>query len=94
MVALLDILLAEAATRKAMERGFGLCARHALPALAMLSRDSRLFLAGALRVKFEIMRWELNETLRKSAWSSRPEQDGDDPTAWRRAIRLISGHMT
>lgn len=90
---LLGILLRETDARQALERGLGLCARHALPAVAALGKDRSRVLAAALRVKYQIMVWELNEMLRKSAWTARPEPEGSERSSWRRAVALVCGPM-
>ncbi len=93
-VELLGILLCESAVREALERGPGLCARHALQAAGTLGQHGRTALAGAMRVKFEIMIWELDELLRRSAWGARAEPAGAEEPPWRRAVLLVSGRMT
>ncbi len=88
------ILLHEKGTRRALERGHGFCARHALQAVRILDRESGRILGSMTQIKFEAMAWELDEMIRKGAWSTRPEPRGDEMSAWVRGIQLVSGQMT
>jgi hypothetical protein len=43
-----------------------------------------------LRVRLEILAWELEEAQRKASWDLRHDQAGSERTAWWRAASLIS----
>lgn len=91
---LLGTLLAETATQQAFETGSGICARHAVQARSLLDSIEAERLAKHMRVKLSAMRWQLREMLRRTAWDTRPEPRGEELSAWRRAIWVVSGHMT
>lgn len=92
-IELLGILLSESGAREALERGFGVCARHTLQAASLLGQQAAAALTAAMRVKFDAMIWELDELLRRSAWNARAEPPGAQDPAWRRAVLLVSGRM-
>jgi len=91
-LALLFALLEERRHRTVFEDGYGLCVRHFIQAVKSApSHDMRTFLARVESAKLARLQWELDETMRKMAWDTRPEQKGSEQTAWHRAIARFSG---
>jgi hypothetical protein len=89
---LLFALLEESRHRSAFERGYGLCIRHfkAVPGL----RPAEPALDAIIAVecaKLPRLAWDLEEYLRKTSWSQRPEAKGDELTASRKALERFSG---
>jgi hypothetical protein len=74
------------------EEGYGLCLRHFSRALALKPSETvRAILMEVDAAKLALLQWELEESMRKDAWSSRPEKAGTEHTAWERAIHRFSG---
>lgn len=71
----------------------GVCLRH-LPLVlsSCQSRPARTVIDAA-RVRLEILRWELDESLRKLNWSVRYESKGHEQTAWARAVEQAVGSL-
>jgi len=89
---LLSALLKDSLRRNAFERGYGLCLKHYSRALALNpSPEMHAFLTEVEAGKLALLRWELEESSRKSPWSSRPESSGTENTAWKRAVARFSG---
>ncbi|HXX29939.1 MAG TPA: hypothetical protein VEJ89_04415 [Myxococcaceae bacterium] len=89
---LLLALLEQDAHRARYERGHGLCVRHFDAAQRLTPRERvSAFLIDALSAKLAVLQWELEESLRKNAWSARPEGPGAEQTSWLRALRRFSG---
>lgn len=85
-------LLMERRHRMAFEDGYGLCVKHFIEAAKRApSHDMRAFLARVESAKLARLQWELDETMRKTAWDTRPESKGSEQTAWHRAISRFSG---
>lgn len=86
--ALLAAALADGPTARRYEMSHGACARHAraLPETADTAR-------GVLDARLRVLLWELEEAGRKSAWHTRHELRGAEPTAWRRAPAQIDGRV-
>lgn len=92
---LLLALLEEPLHRELYRRGHGLCVRHFDSALALAPpRDVRAFLVESLSAKVAVLEWELEEAIRKNAWSARPEAPGNEQTAWLRALNRFSGAIS
>jgi len=92
IIALLFSLLMDPQHRVRFERGYGLCLRHYSRALALTpSPMVRAILTEIEFAKLSVLHWELEESLRKDAWSYRPEAAGTEHVAWRRAVLRFSG---
>lgn len=89
---LLFALLLEQRHRAAFEAGHGLCLKHFSRALSLRpSPGAETVLIETETAKLALLRWELEEALRKRAWTARPEVSGNERTAWKRALRRFSG---
>jgi hypothetical protein len=89
---LLFALLQERRYRIDFENGYGLCLKHLADALAMQpSDDIGRFLIRVVSAKLALLEWELEETMRKTAWTARPEIKGSEQSAWHRALARFSG---
>ena len=91
-MALLGALLEDAGGRRAFETGYGLCVRHA--AQALLQPDARRIaniVATTLHARLALLRWELEEQLRRGAWQARPEARSTESSAWIRAPSRFAG---
>ena len=91
-MALHAALLEDAGGRRAFEGGYGLCVRHA--AQALLQPDARRIaniVATTLHARLALLRWELEEQLRRGAWQARPEARGTESSAWLRAPSRFAG---
>ncbi len=90
-----DRLLAvmrDAEGRRAFERSYGVCLRHAPLLLERAgTADLRRDIAAILLARVEVDRWEAEEYLRKQSWSQRHEPKGDEQTAWLRVSTRIAG---
>ena len=85
-LSLVAALVENADGRRAFESGYGLCVRHAARAMAMpdappFARSS----ARTTRARLALLRWELEEQMRRGAWQARPT------TARRRIGRMAAG---
>lgn len=76
--------LTDRPTRMAYYESHGLCLRHA-------QGQSDPAIREVLTARLGVLVWELDEDVRKSAWSSRHERRGDEMTAWLRAPVQIDG---
>ena len=91
-IALLAALLEEPGGRRAFESGYGLCVRHAAQALAQPdARPISGVVASTLHARLALLRWELEEQLRRGAWQARPERRGTESSAWLRAPSRFAG---
>ena len=89
---LLFVLLQERRYRIDFENGYGLCLKHLADALAMQPSDEiGRFLIRVESAKLALLEWELEETMRKTAWTARPEVKGSEQSAWHRALARFSG---
>jgi hypothetical protein len=89
---LLFALLQERRYRIDFENGYGLCLKHLADALAMQPSDEiGRFLIRVESAKLALLEWELEETMRKTAWTARPEIKGSEQSAWHRALARFSG---
>ena len=92
VILLLAALLDEQEGRRAFERGYGLCIPHASRALRLLDgRVASQIIAQTIRARLGVLRWELEEQLRRCSWGARPEGHGAEAGAWRRATLRFSG---
>ena len=92
MILLLAALLDERAGRRAFECGYGLCVPHASRALGLLDdRVAGRIIAQTIHARLGVLRWELEEQLRRCSWGARPEGHGAEAGAWRRATLRFSG---
>jgi hypothetical protein len=74
------------------EGGYGLCLRHFSRSLTLKpSERIRTILMEVVASKLALLQWEREESMRKDAWSFRPETAGTERTAWERAVRRFSG---
>ncbi|MEJ2656055.1 MAG: DUF6062 family protein [Desulfobacterales bacterium] len=89
---LLLALLQESRYRIDFENGYGLCLQHLADALDMQpSKEIGRFLIRVESAKLALLEWELEETMRKTAWTARPEIKGSEQSAWHRALARFSG---
>ena len=89
---LLFALLQERRYRIDFENGYGLCIKHFVDALDMRpSNELAGFLIRVESAKLALLEWELEETMRKTAWTARPEIKGSEQSAWHRALARFSG---
>jgi hypothetical protein len=91
-LALLAALVEDAVGRRAFEGGYGLCVRHAAHAMAM--PDAHTFseiVARTTHARLMLLRWELEEQLRRGAWQARPTRRGIESAAWLRAGPRFAG---
>ena len=89
---LIFALLQEPRYRVDFENGYGLCLKHLADALAMRpSEEIGRFLMRVEFAKLSLLEWELEETMRKTAWTARPEIKGNEQSAWHRALARFSG---
>jgi hypothetical protein len=91
-IALVAALLEDAAGRRAFENGYGLCVRHSAQAMTMReARPVTSIVASTLHARLALLRWEVEEQLRRGAWQARPEQRGTESSAWLRAPSRFAG---
>jgi hypothetical protein len=91
-IALLAALLEDAGGRRAFESGYGLCLRHSAQAMTMReARPAAGIVASTLHARLVLLRWELEEQLRRGAWQARPEPRGSESSAWLRAPSRFAG---
>jgi hypothetical protein len=89
---LLFALLQERRYRIDFENGHGLCLKHLADALDMQPpNETAGFLIRVESAKLALLEWELEETMRKTAWTARPEIKGSEQSAWHRALARFSG---
>jgi hypothetical protein len=89
---LLIALLGQARYRAAFDQGYGLCVKHFARALALVPGPAaRAALVEVEAAKLDCLAWELQEYLRKRAWSARPETPGAEEGASVRAVVRFSG---
>jgi hypothetical protein len=91
-LSLLAALVESVGGRRAFENGYGLCVRHA--ARAMVMPDAAgfgEFVAETMHARLALLRWELEEQLRRGAWQSRPTRRGVESAAWLRAGTRFAG---
>jgi hypothetical protein len=92
ILALLFSLLESPQHRASFERGYGLCLKHFSRAMALLPPPAvGMIFAEVEAARLSCLQWELEESLRKDAWSNRPEAPGAEHTAWKRAVLRFSG---
>ena len=78
--------------RRAFESGYGLCVRHAAQVMAM--PEATAFgdiVAHTTHARLALLRWELEEQLRRGAWQARPTRRGVESAAWLRAGARFAG---
>ncbi len=91
-LSLLFALLEDRQHRAAVESGYGLCLKHFSRALTLdPAPEVRAVVMEVEKAKLARLLWELEESLRKVAWSFRPEAKGAEEEAWRRATLRFSG---
>jgi hypothetical protein len=89
---LLLALLQERRYRKDFEKGYGLCIKHFADAFDMQPADKiGRFLIRVESAKLTLLEWELEEAMRKTAWTVRPESIGSEQSAWHRGLARFSG---
>jgi hypothetical protein len=92
-VLLLAALLESADGRRAFESGYGLCVRHAAQALALPQASAAGgVVSSTMHARLAVLRWELEEQLRRGAWQMRPARRGAESSAWLNAGRRFAGH--
>ena len=76
-LALLMALIEYPDGRRAFESGYGLCVRHAAQATAMPDAAALGdIVAHTMHARLALLRWELEEQLRRGAWQARPQRRG------------------
>ncbi len=89
---LIAALLQESSGRRAFERGYGLCLPHAARAFTLTNDPvANKIVAATMHARLAVLRWEIEEQLRRYAWTARPEGHGAEADAWRRATARFSG---
>jgi hypothetical protein len=85
-------VLEDAEGRRAFDRSYAVCLRHA-PLLLDGAADPeiRRTVAAALLARVEVDHWEVEEFLRKSSWSQRHEPKAAEQDACLRACMRVSG---
>jgi hypothetical protein len=88
---LLGVLLGDRGFRRSYQAAHGLCQRHyerfRLSDAEHIARDR-------LVVRLRTLQWEIDESQRKQGLDARFERDGDEETAWARALVQIDGRAT
>jgi hypothetical protein len=82
--ALLSAAMDDRTVREHWEHGHGLCLAHSYRFSEQLPRT-------VVRQRLRLLAWELDETLRKRAWTTRNEPHTAVEQAWRRAVPLLRG---
>ncbi len=78
--------------RRAFESGYGLCVRHAARAMAMPGHSTLGdIVAQTTHARMALLRWQLEEQLRRGAWQARPQRRGVELAAWLRAGPRFAG---
>jgi hypothetical protein len=91
-LSLLAALVESAGGRRAFENGYGLCLRHAARATVLPDAPAlREIVARTTRARLALLRWELEEQLRRGAWQARPLRRGVESGAWLRAGPRFGG---
>jgi hypothetical protein len=91
-IQLLAVLLEIPDTRRAFENGHGLCVRHAAQTLAMpVPPAIATIVAATTHARLALLRWELEEQLRRGAWQARPQRRGAESAAWLNAGARFAG---
>jgi hypothetical protein len=91
-LALLAALVEDAEARRAFESGYGLCVRHARQAMAPPHAAALSeIVARTTHARLMLLRWELEEQLRRGAWQARPTRRGAESAAWLRAGPRFAG---
>ncbi len=91
-LSLIAVLVESAGGRRTFESGYGLCVRHAAQAMAM--PDASVFgdiVADTTHARLALLRWELEEQMRRGAWQARPQRRGVESAAWLRAGARFAG---
>ncbi|MEV7205340.1 MULTISPECIES: hypothetical protein [unclassified Streptomyces] len=86
--ALLDAALLDPVRARTFEHAHGICLHHALtgPTLAPLAHD-------VLTARLALLRWEVDEVLRKQDWHTRYEPRGAETTVTVRAPTVLDGRV-
>jgi hypothetical protein len=91
-LALVAALVESTDGRRAFASGYGLCIQHAARAMAMKEAPFLSEIAAhATRARLALLRWELEEQLRRGAWQARPQRRGVESAAWLRAGPRFAG---
>jgi hypothetical protein len=91
-LALVAALVESTGGRRAFESGYGLCVRHAARAMAMPDAPALGdIVAQTVHARLALLRWELEEQLRRGAWQARPQRRGVESGAWLRAGPRFAG---
>lgn len=86
-LALLKVQLRDPVRARAYEYTHGVCLRHALAHGDALPAPAR----SLLDARLALLRWEVDEALRKQDWHTRHEVKGAEMTVGRRAPTLLDG---
>ena len=91
-ILLLTALLKDTDGRSAFESGYGLCVRHAAQALSLPDEQpAGNIIASTTHARLAMLRWEIEEQLRRGAWQARPERRGAESGAWLKAGARFAG---
>ena len=89
---LLFALLQDPRPRQAFVEGWGPCVPHFLQGLSLAPpREVLRVLAERQLARLSVLRWEVDELIRKSGWDVRHEPKGAEQSAWRRAAEHLGG---
>lgn len=90
----LAAVLGDPAGRRAFERSYEVCIRHA-PLLFERTAPSaaHAHLVEVVAARVAVDRWDAEEFLRKQSWSVRHEPRGSERTAWLRANARLAGAL-
>jgi hypothetical protein len=91
VLGLLAAALSTTAGREAYERSPGLCLRHLERAVEVWSPAAVAIATRVATGNVALLRWELAEAGRKSAWTARYEPAGLERSAWVRALTTSVG---
>ena len=93
-LSLLAALVESAGECRAFENGYGLCVRHAADGMAMPDAPAfREIVLRTTRARLLLLRWELEEQMRRGAWQARPQRRGVESGAWLRAGARFAGSV-
>ena len=85
-MSLLHVALGNRRLSEQFARSHGVCIRHAL-------RTENATIRDVAATRLRVLRWDLDEAGRKSAWPTRFEASGGEVDAWRRAPTLLHGRV-
>lgn len=91
---LLFALLQDPGPRQAFAGGRGLCVPHFLQGLSLaVPRGVLRVLVEHRLARLSVLRWEVDELVRKASWHLRHEPKGAEQSAWHRAAEHLAGRL-